>query len=919
MEISTADRHSESTKQRRSKPAVPACIIAMSPGLNGRRSPRMAMEERDASATTGSLGSAGPSSPAGSSIASAAAAGASGPSARSPALAPALDYAAAARGNKVLQHPPSPSLPRGLSPAEASAASSSSAAPVTRVSYAHKAQQQPSPHKPFKKVRNRGSTLSSTTLGSQLSNADNISTADASTSTEATEASTPTAGSRGQGGSGASSSERDSQDQASTSSSDSSELHDRQVASSSSSSSTRVGPTSLSSTAGATARSRPHRRPKPPAAYVEPSRRSALLCALSCQIESYFTPMSLAIDTHTRTLMKINSGYVPISVMANFGRIASIVGAWDPDGSILSTEAAGIHSLLRDAATLADGLDVVTLDGNGKVIVDRNGRSTPEAARMAAEEVAKSATENSTGPGNSFRSKTKISKNRQRAKMFLGAVGPSRGQGVPLTPGGGLAPGYNADGSTQPGYDHMSIDSAKSAISESAMSALPHDALLTLIILRDVPAEATSGDILKVFNKVLRRNSDEGDGEDSSMDDTEGLGPGCPPTDPTVQTIRPDKNGTWFVSIGPCPSRDDVTTLLLGLRRATLLGAPLRARLKNPDALPIAGMAYPMSRYGPSFSGYGYGQGGGHPGRASYNRHTVGRSFTSKASQEYCSPAYYSYNGAGQHPRGGYGYHGTPVSHHMGGAGPMSETPPLPYAGGEAEQYVSPLPYGHPNTPQHWGQHPVSAPQPSREATGAKVAMSREGVTKGSEHLASRPRNPALSAKEERQQVGEVTPPVDAMAASSRPSSTAGTPPLPPPELANLNFPSLSFDHGSDSDEPEEDGDHTKEVRSQPIIVQTPEARPAVVAAEIDSGSDDSSNDGDEEDVPEAPIPRDVTAGGVDNGSAGSAAIDKEENANKPQPVGYAAALLRSPGSSGLPPPVPPSTKVRLSKMRLAR
>jgi hypothetical protein len=147
------------------------------------------------------------------------------------------------------------------------------------------------------------------------------------------------------------------------------------------------------------------------------------------------------------------------------------------------------------------------------------------------------------------------------------------------------------------------------------------------------------------------------------------------------------------------------------------------------------------------------------------------------------------------------------------------------------------------------------------------------------------------------------------MAASSRPSSTAGTPPLPPPELANLNFPSLSFDHGSDSDEPEEDGDNTKEVRSQPIIVQTPEARPAVVAAEIDSGSDDSSNDGDEEDVPEAPIPRDVTAGGVDNGSAGSAAIDKEENANKPQPVGYAAALLRSPGSSGLPPPVPPSTK----------
>eukprot|EP00978_Attheya_sp_CCMP212_P020899 scaffold60464_cov49-Attheya_sp.AAC.1 len=90
-----------------------------------------------------------------------------------------------------------------------------------------------------------------------------------------------------------------------------------------------------------------------------------LLPTLAAQLEYYFSPANLARDTYLKTIMDLNSGYVPTTVLATFAnvnRIARQSLAYTPQQDQLA-------SLLQSAAALSSLLEVVSLDANGHVSV----------------------------------------------------------------------------------------------------------------------------------------------------------------------------------------------------------------------------------------------------------------------------------------------------------------------------------------------------------------------------------------------------------------------------------------------------------------------------------------------------------------------------------------------------------------------
>ena len=75
----------------------------------------------------------------------------------------------------------------------------------------------------------------------------------------------------------------------------------------------------------------------------------ALLIALASQLEYYFSAMNLRRDTYLHTIMGLNSGFVPTTVLATFANVSRIVAQHDMDGSLLSDEL-DVPTLIRKAA-----------------------------------------------------------------------------------------------------------------------------------------------------------------------------------------------------------------------------------------------------------------------------------------------------------------------------------------------------------------------------------------------------------------------------------------------------------------------------------------------------------------------------------------------------------------------------------------
>ena len=81
-----------------------------------------------------------------------------------------------------------------------------------------------------------------------------------------------------------------------------------------------------------------------------PEVADIVLQRLARQVEYYFSTSNLSKDTYVSTLRSLNDGYVPVSIIANFGKVKSLV-PYD-----------AMNAVRRAAADRSDLLEVVQID-----------------------------------------------------------------------------------------------------------------------------------------------------------------------------------------------------------------------------------------------------------------------------------------------------------------------------------------------------------------------------------------------------------------------------------------------------------------------------------------------------------------------------------------------------------------------------
>jgi len=102
---------------------------------------------------------------------------------------------------------------------------------------------------------------------------------------------------------------------------------------------------------------------------------------LSKQMLYYFSTQNLSNDTYLKTMMELNSGYVPVSILSNFANITRIISSsLKADETIYNVD---VPSLLRHAALRSEFLDVAVLNHQGEIIAeDKDGNYRLEAGRL---------------------------------------------------------------------------------------------------------------------------------------------------------------------------------------------------------------------------------------------------------------------------------------------------------------------------------------------------------------------------------------------------------------------------------------------------------------------------------------------------------------------------------------------------------
>lgn len=98
-----------------------------------------------------------------------------------------------------------------------------------------------------------------------------------------------------------------------------------------------------------------------------PESSEVILERLARQMEYYFSTVNLAKDTYLSTLRLLNDGYVPISIIANFGKVQALV-PYD-----------AINAVRRAALETSDLLEVVQINANtGKKVHEETLAATPD-------------------------------------------------------------------------------------------------------------------------------------------------------------------------------------------------------------------------------------------------------------------------------------------------------------------------------------------------------------------------------------------------------------------------------------------------------------------------------------------------------------------------------------------------------------
>ena len=244
-------------------------------------------------------------------------------------------------------------------------------------------------------------------------------------------------------------------------------------------------------------------------------QKRTLLSLLSKQLLYYFSSTNLSKDTYLKTIMGLNSGYVPVVILANFQNVHRILSSFPPsvfrevssndaaiatdadvtsakeqenvdkqsntnsNSSSRSNNEPNVPELLRTAAQLNNLLEVVVLNQHGKLL-----------RRFGEPESPSSSSSSSTATG------TK--------ELTLVAIGPKDGNELGAVDAEGLNVNVtvNVSGASTAASATPSPVSAGST-AESAPSQ-------PTIILRDVPEQATEKDIRGIFG-------DDQDGDESTI------------------------------------------------------------------------------------------------------------------------------------------------------------------------------------------------------------------------------------------------------------------------------------------------------------------------------------------------------------------------------------------------------------------
>lgn len=98
------------------------------------------------------------------------------------------------------------------------------------------------------------------------------------------------------------------------------------------------------------------------------------LTQLARQLEYYFSSQNLAKDTYVQTLRKLNSGCVPVAILANFSKVKLLLSSM----MMILEEEDRVHAVLQASTDHSEGrLRVVSIDtGSGKIVTD----DTPSGA-----------------------------------------------------------------------------------------------------------------------------------------------------------------------------------------------------------------------------------------------------------------------------------------------------------------------------------------------------------------------------------------------------------------------------------------------------------------------------------------------------------------------------------------------------------
>jgi len=259
-----------------------------------------------------------------------------------------------------------------------------------------------------------------------------------------------------------------------------------------------------------------------------------LISSLSSQLEYYFSPTNLRRDTYLRTIMGLNSGYVPTTVLATFANVNRIIAQHDTDGSLLSSPAGlDVPSLIQKAVLQGSQvLDVVVLDMQGTMMARWKDYQAPEI----------------------------------NPPITLVAVGPASDSDELQLEKLRRLKENNDTASNDPRLQSSAIQEILPSFDTVV------EKQLNTIILRDMPDSIGSDQIYEIFKKLLPE-------EDGA----------------TVKDIRSEVGNCWFVTLEH-QTKEELVSLLFAFRDEKLPnGEPIKARLKTESTVKTFYAALPNS------------------------------------------------------------------------------------------------------------------------------------------------------------------------------------------------------------------------------------------------------------------------------------------------------------------------------------